>query len=217
MKTLFMSDLYPYFCDELSELGYKIIPTKNIKVFHKPERRHADMQLLKIQNVLFSLKDCRKTIGKSYPENISLNCLFFGNHLYGKLSAVDDVVLDFCKDNRIETVNVNQGYTRCSTLIISENAAITADKSIEKALKSHWADVLLISAGNIRLEGFDYGFIGGAGFTDNGKTYFFGDVSQHPDYEKIKTFCKTHNSNIEIICPSEPLTDIGGVVVIENE
>ena len=91
MKTLFMSDLYPCFCCELAKLGYNIIPTKNIGIFHEPERRHADMQLLKIYNVLFSLKDCQKPIGKNYPDNILLNCLFFGNRLYGKLSAVDDV------------------------------------------------------------------------------------------------------------------------------
>ena len=217
MKTLFMSDLYPCFCCELAKLGYNIIPTKNIGVFHEPERRHADMQLLKIYNVLFSLKDCQKPIGKNYPDNILLNCLFFGNRLYGKLSAVDDVVLDFCKDNHIETVNVNQGYARCSTLVINDNAAITADKSIEKAFKSHGADVLLISAGNIRLDGFDYGFIGGSGFADCRITYFFGDISKHPDYEKIRAFCKKYNSNIEVLCPSEPLTDIGGVVVIEND
>ncbi len=216
MKTLFMSDLYPCFCEELIKRGYNIIPTENIEVFHKPEQRHADMQLLMIENTVFTLKNCRKKIGKSYPENIPLNCLYFGNRLYGKLSAVDKTVLDYCMENQIETVNVNQGYTRCSTLVISENAAITADKSIEKALRNHGADVLLISAGNIRLEGFDYGFIGGAGFTDDGKTYFFGDVSKHPYYEKIMEFCKKHNSIIEILCSYEPLTDIGGVVIIEK-
>lgn len=217
MKTLVMSDLYPCFCNKSAKYGYNIIPTKNINIFYKPEQHHADMQLLKIKDSFFTLADCRKTVGKNYPENVRLNCMYFNNKLYGKLSAVDPMVLEFCAENNIETVNVNQGYTRCSTLAVGDKAAITADKSIEKALKSHGADVLLISAGRIRLDGFDYGFIGGAGFTDCGITYFFGDVSQHPDYEKIRAFCRKYNSNIEIICPSEPLTDIGGVVVIEND
>ena len=54
MKTLFMSDLYPCFCEELIKRGYNIIPTENIEVFHKPEQRHADMQLLMIENTVFT-------------------------------------------------------------------------------------------------------------------------------------------------------------------
>ena len=123
-------------------------------------------------------------------------------------------MLDYCKNNGIKTVNVNQGYARCSTLIVAQNAAITADKSIEKALKSNGAEALLISEGNIRLEGFDYGFIGGASCTDEKTVYFFGNVKKHPDYEKIKAFCDRYNSNIEILCEDEPLTDIGGAVLI---
>lgn len=213
MKTLVMSDLYPQFCRRLEEFGYKIIPTENIDIFHQPERRHADLQLLKINDRVFTLDDCKSKIGKRYPENVRLNCLLFGNRLYGKLNAVDPAVLEYCKQNGIEAVNVNQGYARCSTLVITENAVITADKSIEKALKSNGAKVLLISPGHIRLEGFDYGFIGGAGFTDNDVTYFFGDITKHPDYERIKVFCENHHVKIEIICKKEPLTDIGGIVL----
>lgn len=215
MKTLVMSDQYPQFCRKLEELGYVIIPTENINAFHEPERRHADMQLLKINDRIFTLNDCKSKIGKRYPENVRLNCLFFHNKLYGKLSAVDSAVLDLCEKNGFEAVNVNQGYARCSTLVITENAVITADRSLEKALKNDGADVLLISPGHIRLDGFDYGFIGGAGFTDDSVTYFFGDIKNHPDFEKINAFCKKHHRKIKIICQEEPLTDIGGVVIKE--
>lgn len=214
MKTLVMSNLYPCFCEELEEKGYKIIPTENINTFHQPEQRHADMQLLKINDKTFTLKKCRDKIGKTYPENVRLNCLFVGSKLYGKLSAVDSSVLDYCDKNDIQTVNVNQGYTRCSTLVINDNAVITADKSVEKALKSNGVEVLLISTGHILLEGFDYGFIGGAGFTDSGTTTFFGDITKHPDYEKIKAFCETHHTSVCILCKNQPLTDIGGVVIL---
>lgn len=215
MKTVVMSDLYPCFCQALAEHGYKIIPTENINIFHQPEQKHVDMQLLKIRDRIFTLKDCAKKVGKSYPENILLNCLYFGDKLYGKLSAVDPTVLTYCKEQNIELVNVNQGYTRCSTLVISDYAVITADKSIEKVMKSNGAEVLLISSGNIVLEGFDYGFIGGAGFYDNNIIYFFGNVKKHPDYDKIKVFCEKRHSKIEIICEDKPLTDIGGAVVLD--
>lgn len=215
MKTVVMSDLYPCFCQALAEHGYQIIPTENINIFHQPEQKHVDMQLLKIRDRIFTLKDCMKKAGKSYPENVLLNCLYFRDKLYGKLSAVDSMVLSYCREQNMELVNVNQGYTRCSTLVINDNAVITADKSIEKAIKNGGAEVLLISAGNILLEGFEYGFIGGAGFRDNNTTYFFGNVKKHPDYDKIKVFCERHYSTIEILCEDKPLTDIGGAVVLD--
>ena len=57
------------------------------------------------------------------------------------------------------------------------------------------------------------GFIGGAGFADEGVVRFFGNVKKHPDYEKIKVFCEKYDSKIEILCPEEPLTDLGNVTL----
>ena len=214
MKKLVMSKKYPCFCEELNKFGYEIIPTKKIKTFLEPEQYHADMQILCIKNKVITLDDCIKKPGKNYPENILLNCLYHNNKLYGKLSATDSSVREYCRENNIETVNVNQGYTRCSTLVVNDKAVITADKSIEKGMKNNGVEVLLISAGNIVLEGFDYGFIGGASFSDNNTIYFFGDITKHPDYNKIKEFTSKHNSIIEILCKTQPLTDIGGAVLI---
>ena len=214
MKKLVMSKRYPCFCEELQKFGYKIIPTKKIKTFLEPEQYHADMQILCIKNKVITLDDCIKKPGKNYPENILLNCLYHNNKLYGKLSATDSSVREYCRENNIETVNVNQGYTRCSTLVVNEKAVITADKSIEKGMKNNGVEVLLISAGKIVLEGFDYGFIGGASFSDNNTIYFFGDITKHLDYYKIKEFTSKHNSIIEILCKTQPLTDIGGAVLI---
>lgn len=214
MKKLVMSKKIPCFCEELNKFGYEIIPTKKINTFLEPEQYHADMQILCIKNKVITLDDCIKKPGKNYPENILLNCLYHNNKLYGKLSATDSSVREYCRENNIETVNVNQGYTRCSTLVVNDKAVITADKSIEKGMKNNGVEVLLISAGNIVLEGFDYGFIGGASFSDNNTIYFFGDITKHPDYNKIKEFTSKHNSIIEILCKTQPLTDIGGAVLI---
>lgn len=164
MKTLFMSDQYPCFCQALLQMEYSIIPSKNIDSVPIPERKHADMQLLRIKNTVFTLKDCIRRPGSSYPDNVLLNGLFLDGKLYGKMSAIDPVVLDYCTAERIPVVNVNQGYARCSTLIINEHAVITADLSISNALKNNGVEVLRITPGHILLEGYDYGFIGGAGF-----------------------------------------------------
>ncbi|MCD8027053.1 MAG: hypothetical protein LUF33_09095 [Clostridiales bacterium] len=144
-----------------------------------------------------------------------LNFLYLNKILYGKLSAIDSGLLKYCKTNNIKIVNVNQGYCRCSALVAAENAVITADSAIQNALQENGADVLKISNGNIVLDGYDYGFIGGAGAKlDNNTLAFFGNIENNPYFPGIYNFCRKYNVKIDIIGKEAPLTDIGGIVKI---
>ena len=212
--TVIMSGEYPELVSAMHDRGYKVIPTKRITCFHQPEQFHADMQILRIRDRIFTLDTCRRKPSRDYPNNVLLNCLFLGNRLYGKLSAIDETVLEYCKEQEIELVNVNQGYTRCSTLVVNDNAVITADPSIEDALRKNGVEVLRISQGQIRLVGFDYGFIGGCSGRINNTIFFFGNIREHSDCSGIKDYIMQHNSKIEILCENMPLTDIGGFVEV---
>ena len=230
MSIFVMSDKYPSFVKEIENLGHTVISSETIDIFPIPEQKHADMQILPINNDIFLINECtvlaeklpkerllfcNKKAGNKYPEDILLNFLYLNNTLYGKLSAIDKNLLDYCKENNIRTVNINQGYARCSTLVLNKKAVITSDLSIEKALKKDGVEVLLISSGSIVLDGYDYGFIGGAsGKIEENTIAFFGNVTSHPDYKKIENFCDNHNLSINVICPYMPLTDIGGIVKI---
>lgn len=233
MSTIVMSCKYPEFVSVVKKLGYRVIISENIINFPEPERLHADMQILKIHNDIFILQEamqlyknialytnsrlniCKKCVGNKYPENVILNCLFINNRLYGKAKAIDPTVTDYCDKNAIEIVNIPQGYSRCSTLVLNNRAVITADSSIANALKNDGVEVLLISSGNIVLDGYDYGFIGGAsGNLNNNTVVFFGDIKKHPDYTTIKNFLDKHNINLIIACEEMPLTDIGGIVLV---
>ncbi len=231
MNKYVVSYKYPDFINELNKKGYETLTTDKIEIFPIPEQLHADMQILNIDNTIFMLNECinlkkyfrennviycKNKAGERYPENILLNFLNLNNKLYGKLSAIDPSLKEYCIQNNIEMINLNQGYCRCSTLVIADNAVITADSSIEKALKNSGVDVLKISHGNIILDGYDYGFIGGASGKLNDNTVtFFGNIKKHPDYNLICNFCSKYNVNIEIICKNLPLTDIGGIVKVE--
>lgn len=230
MSTFIMSDKYPDFLSAIEDLGHNVIKSDTIKTFHLPEQKHADMQILQINSDIFILNECTilkeklknkslhlcsKNAGKKYPKNILLNFLYLNNTLYGKISAIDNNLLDYCNLNNIDTVNVNQGYSRCSVLVVDNNAVITSDISLKKVLENNGVDVLLISSGNIKLEGFDYGFIGGAsGKIDNDTIVFFGNVKNHSDYKNIEEFCIRYKKKIKILCEYLPLTDIGGIVKI---
>ena len=214
MKTLIMSDSVPAFCRELAQRGYHVIPTKRICALPLAEQKHADMQILKIQDRIFRLEDCERPVAERYPGNVLLNCLYLNRRLYGKTDAIDPTVVRYCQEQNITIEQVNQGYTRCSALPVNEQAVITADRSIQKAMMKNGVEVLLIQPGYIRLEGFPYGFMGGASFSDDNTVFFFGNIKKHPDYEKIRVFCQQYHVNIEMIHPKEPLTDIGGAVKI---
>lgn len=230
MSTFVMSDKYPCFVRAIEKLGHTVISSDTVSILPIPEQKHADMHILPINNDIFLLNECtvlaeklpkerlnycNKKAGNMYPNNILLNFLFLNNTLYGKLSAIDKNLLDYCKEKNIRTVNINQGYARCSTLMLNKKAVITSDLSIEKTLKKDGVEVLLISSGNIVLDGYDYGFIGGAtGKIDENTVAFFGNVTNHPDFRKIENFCEKHNVSIKILCKDIPLTDIGGMVKI---
>ncbi|WP_405355412.1 DUF6873 family GME fold protein [Ruminococcus sp.] len=232
MSSFVMSDEYPMLCNAVYNIGYDIVPSDKILQFHKPEQRHIDMQMLKINNDIFLLKECtelrkkldnrgysiifcKNNITKYYPSFVALNCLYIGGKLYGREDAIDNSVKKYCSNNNIEIVNVNQGYTRCSTAVIGKNAAITADTTIYEALKNNDIDVLKIDSGNIKLEGYNYGFIGGAcTILDDNTLIFFGDAKTHPNYPVIEKFCIIHNVKILNLIENSPLIDIGGAIKI---
>ncbi len=231
MSTFVMSDKYPCFVNEIKKYGHCVISSDRIQIFPKPEQNHADMQLLPINDRFFILNECKslskklhpeklmfcsRKAGKKYPENILLNFLYLNNTLYGKISAIDNNLLSYCNSNNIKTVNINQGYARCSALIVNNNAVVTSDISIANTLKANGVEVLLISPGHIVLDGYDYGFIGGASGKINKDTIvFFGNLKNHPDYDKIENFCHEYGVSIKILCNNIPLTDVGGMVQIK--
>lgn len=75
--------------------------------------------------------------------------------------------------------------------------------------------MLLISSGDIKLEGYDYGFIGGAsGKISDNTVVFFGNAEMHPCYSSIRELCLKNKIGIKILCKNMPLTDVGGIVKI---
>lgn len=194
------------------------------------ERYHADMQAIKIQDKLYINSKSKNLIdtlakmnrdfeictitGCKYPDNVALNAVYIGNKILCKKSSLHPQIKVFCERKGINIINVNQGYTKCSTLIIDDNSIVTDDESIAtKAMKSG-IEVLKIEKGDIYLDHNNYGFIGGASVRIGNSVYFFGDINTHRNASEIKTFIKKHNLNI-VCTGAYQLIDIGGVVVLD--
>lgn len=145
-------------------------------------------------------------VSDAYPKDILLNAAVIGEHLFGKLEHLSKSVLNLGFKN----ANVNQGYARCSTLSVNDRAFITSDKGIAKVAREQNLDTLLITPGYVALDGYDYGFIGGASGCDNENVYFCGDLSTHPDAETIYDFCLFRGKSPISLSPS-PLYDVGTI------
>ncbi len=163
------------------------------------------------QNIPFSLS--RAPVGAKYPRDIALNLFTVKNFLFANLAHASADVLDYAKFCGYELINVAQGYSKCSTLLL-DDAIVTADKGIYRAATEREIDTLLISPGNIGIERYDTGFIGGASAKiAESKIAVFGNIELHHDGEKIVDFAKKHGTQI-ISLDNSPLFDYGGIVCV---
>lgn len=224
-----MSGQIPEMATELQKYGFQVIFSEMLDFLYDYESQHADIQCLKIKDRIFVhrdsvyLKSKLKTLGyevvctenslkKKYPKNILLNGVFLNGKFYCYEKAIDNTVKNYCVDNHFEMINVNQGYTKCSTAVIGEGF-ITSDKGIYVTMTQSGAEGLLIQNGCIDLEGVNYGFIGGCCFSYNENVYFSGNIKLHPNYKSIYNFCKKQNKNI-VCLSNNKLYDIGGFIVV---
>lgn len=151
-----------------------------------------------------------KTVSGNYPYDIGLNFALFGDFAVGNFRYADITLKNEISDK--VKIEVKQGYSKCSILVIGENAIITDDESIYAKTVLNGIDTLLISKGDIMLSGHEYGFIGGASGKISKETIvFFGDIKKHSDFEKITQFILAHNCNF--VCTDDGfLRDIGGFI-----
>ena len=213
--------------NELTKYNIEAVFTAPVDNLIEYERFHADIQLLRLKDSFFIyncvaskysvLKDKELIVCEDprpeYPFNVALNAAFLGDKLLCKESSLNKEVKKFCEKKGIKIINVNQGYTKCSTLVLNERAVITADRGIANTCEKNGVEALLISEGNIKLSGDAYGFIGGASGVIGDTVYFFGNVELHPEFMIISEFIKKQQMNY-VSLSGEILTDLGGFVLL---
>ena len=112
-----------------------------------------------------------------------------------------------------KTLNLPQGYVKCSCAILADGAIITADRGIAKVSLAEGIDTLLISSGHVDLPGYDYGFIGGASGLCGDTLYFCGNLDLHPDAEAIKEFAINHGTQY-VSLGKNKFYDVGSLIFI---
>ena len=180
---------------------HTLIINKNINCSFK--------ELLKIKNINFIESD--STLSSKYPNNVSLNAYITDNYLIHNLKFTDKKILEYCKNKK--TINVNQGYSKCSILPLREKAIITNDIGIYNTLKNENFDILLLPFGDIELAGFNYGFIGGVGgMISNDSMAFFGSLDNYTFGNEVKKFLYKYDIK-PIYLSNTKLIDRGSLLV----
>ncbi len=149
-----------------------------------------------------------------YPGDCAYNALVVGDAVFCREESVSSAVKELVELTGKRIVSTKQGYAACSTLALSERAAITADKGMSEALKKEGVTVYEIEAGHILLPPHKYGFIGGACGVFGDKVYFFGDYAKHPSRDVLE-LAMAKEGFTPISLSDEELVDLGGIVFLE--
>ena len=150
-------------------------------------------------------------LSKKYPKDIPLNAFTFKNYFIHNLKFTDQVLLDYYKNSGYEMINIKQGYSKCSSLV-TEDFIITSDGGIYESLRD-FIPIYKINHGEIKLQNFNYGFIGGASGVLGKKIFFTGDFSHHSSHEEILKIIKKYDYEIEILS-KDPIEDYGSIFFI---
>ena len=158
----------------------------------------------------YDILPARAAQGKRYPEDCSLCACAAGNSLIHNLHYTDPAILDFFQGGKI---HVSQGYAKCSCCVVDDESLISADNGIEQAVGGHNIELLKINAGGIVLDGFYYGFIGGASIVLDDAVLFTGRLTDERDRHRVEAFVRSRGKQPIYLCHGCAF-DIGGAVVI---
>jgi N-dimethylarginine dimethylaminohydrolase len=148
-------------------------------------------------------------VGNKHPETTCYNAVFTNTFFIHNTKYSDKQLLQQAA-NKI-TVHVEQGYTRCNLLPLSDKSFLCSDRNIERALKQHGAEVLFVRPEEILLPGVKYGFIGGCCGIFDKTIVIAGSLAKHSQTQEITAFLEQHNITI-IELYNGALWDGGGIL-----
>ncbi len=192
----------------LSCRNHLIVEVKKANQVYESISSHPDIFMCKINNqIIMSEND----LGYAYPDNIKYNGVQVGNYFIHHTDYTASKLMSAVKAAGLTPVHVPQGYTKCNIVVVDSNSIITSDEGIKNILVPLGLQVLLISPGNVKLKGFSYGFLGGASGKIGNSVVFNGNLSAHPDYQKIADFILARGLELKYFKEYD-LEDIGSII-----
>jgi len=219
----------------MESMGIEVLRTGPSPNLPEPAAYHGDLQLCHLggPNVLlepgapglgealirrsFRFPGSCPPAGKEYPGDVPLGLLLLAPFCFGNLPAAAPDALEFLRGEGWRLVHTRQGYAKCSTVVAGKGKAITADFGMFRALAGCGIDCLKIKPGDILLEGYDTGFLGGCcGLISPGEMVFTGSLSRYREGERVREFLGA--CGVRAIGLSDgPMVDIGGILPLMEE
>ena len=216
-----------------SKTGMPVIPLKPYNKLDLPVSAHADMLFCVLGDKIFCYEDyvlennlldeltgsgksvvfVEKECNPKYPGDVGLNVLIMGKSIFCNIKHTAKEILEYAKECNYEIYDVKQGYSSCSTLVLDANYAVTSDASIYKAIVQAGKKALVINNNNIKLDGYECGFIGGGSGILGKDVFVFGDITTLQNGENIYEFIHNLGFNILHVLSGE-VYDFGGIKFI---
>lgn len=225
----------------IESLGYEIIENGfNLNTYDEISS-HVDIYYLKVGDMIFSAPEkkgklpfntvsCTTQVGNKYPQDVPYNVCIIGKNALHNFKYTDNIVKFYLERHEYNMVNVEQGYTNCSTVVLDDNSCITSDIAIARALMDLEIDTLFVAEPDIKLkrrankifvdesrmsfENSDMqGFIGGAMARLGDTVIVFGDINNLVNANKIKKFVEKKGLKLHWF-EGLDVVDYGGVLEV---
>lgn len=143
----------------------------------------------------------------TYPADAAYNVARVGSHVFCNTRHAEPAIIEYYASHGFTIHHINQGYSKCNMCIAGENTVITEDNGIYNTLcKITEINSLLIKPGSVSLDGYKYGFIGGASGLVGSAAVFTGKVS-----EQIRIFLNDCGINY-FEASASSLKDFGSII-----
>lgn len=214
MKERYISESAPSILIEyLRNKGYNLNIVRASSDINSPISSHADIRFcrLGLRDSDMVIESMPGELASDYPLDVPFNACCTGRFFIHSLDASSPRLLAAAEKLGMISIDVRQGYARCSTIPVDESSIITYDRGIAKACIAAGLDVLTVEPGHVLLPGYDTGFIGGTTGVFEDEIVFAGDLSRHPDFLSIRSFIEDRGRRV-VFFDDFPLTDIGSII-----
>jgi hypothetical protein len=214
--------------DQLSNFG-QFVPFKTNGLVYDAVSGHPDLFFCEIDdqwvmapnlpepyhrifaNEKIKMQSGAQAVGNTYPDTARYNAVATKNHVIHNLKATDKVIENLASEKL--SIHVNQAYTRCNLLPLSNDRFVTSDEGIYKTLSKARIEIYYFSPEGILLPGFRNGFLGGCCGIIGNQIFIIGQLRYYPEGEKLRMLLQ--NLNYEIIeLYDGPLFDGGSLFFI---
>ena len=170
----------------------------------------------KLEENGFEVMEGSNEVSEKYPLDVFYNVCIDKDSVICNEKYTDKILLEKLYEKGKSIINVKQGYTKCSTLIVDSGIFVTSDKGIHTILIKEKKKSLLISPKHIELFNMNYGFIGGAsGKISEKEIAFYGNILLHKDGDIINRFL-IKNGFKSVSLSKNKLIDLGTLIPLKE-